>query len=198
MVRQEIRQTHGERIIQSSCIFWCIFGYFCCYFWNDSPPVLCMLHQVQYAHIFCYGRNWKFVKRALMLGSINYVIMYIYVVPCNSVRLNKCRYLLFVFVWYLFIRWLYVLKCSWRDALDFYLHVCYICWHECLSCIWSWVWLPFMIVLSIYSVGNTTILCGLGCLLTFDVLESRAGELEPGVAERLDIFPWPGDVVSAI
>ena len=58
--------------------------------------------------------------------------------------------------------------------------------------------LPLMIVLSIYSVGNTTILCGLGCLLTFDVLESRAGELEPGVAERLDIFPWPGDVVSAI
>ena len=55
-----------------------------------------------------------------------------------------------------------------------------------------------MIVLSIYSVGNTTILCGLGCLLTFDVLESRAGELEPGVADRLDIFPWPGDVVSAI
>ena len=76
-------------------IFAAIFGMI-------APPVLCMLHKVPYAYIFCHGRNWKFVKRAIMLGSINYVQMYIYIVSWNSIRFIKCRYLLFVFFWYLF------------------------------------------------------------------------------------------------
>ena len=53
------------------------------------------MHKVQNAYIFCHGRNWKFVKRTIMLRRFNYVIMYIYVVPLNNVRFHKCRYVLF-------------------------------------------------------------------------------------------------------